>query len=71
LPEVQSVTVWGAYTLYPHGYTFVYSIKPVFIDGVGILYITGIGHSPDMSKHAFLGNDPQLKAVNRAYAGRL
>jgi betaine-homocysteine S-methyltransferase len=28
-------------------------------------------YSPDMSKHAFLGTDPQLKEVNRTYAGRL
>jgi betaine-homocysteine S-methyltransferase len=28
-------------------------------------------YSPDMSRHAFLGSDPSLKAVNRDFAGEL
>jgi betaine-homocysteine S-methyltransferase len=28
-------------------------------------------YTADMSKHAFLGTDPTLKADNRAYANRL
>jgi betaine-homocysteine S-methyltransferase len=28
-------------------------------------------YSPDMSKHAFLGSDPSLRAENLAFAERL